>query len=30
MEKIKDYPRPQLLRDNWLNLNGKWKFIIMS
>lgn len=20
------YPRPQLVRDNWLSLNGKWKF----
>ena len=27
MRKIKDYPRPQFVRDNWLNLNGKWKFI---
>ena len=26
MKKIKDYPRPQLVRDNWINLNGKWKF----
>lgn len=22
----KDYPRPQLVRDNWVNLNGKWDF----
>jgi beta-galactosidase/beta-glucuronidase len=21
-----EYPRPQLCRDNWLNLNGKWRF----
>ncbi|TFW16970.1 glycoside hydrolase family 2 [Massilia arenosa] len=21
-----EYPRPQLVRKNWLNLNGKWKF----
>ncbi|MGZ3182012.1 MAG: glycoside hydrolase family 2 protein [Telluria sp.] len=21
-----EYPRPQLVRDNWLNLNGKWRF----
>ena len=28
MKKIKDYPRPQLVRNEWLNLNGKWKFII--
>ena len=27
MKKIKDYPRPQLVRDNWLNLNGKWNFV---
>ena len=23
---IKDYPRPQLVRKNWTDLNGKWKF----
>lgn len=23
---IKDYPRPQLVRKDWKNLNGKWKF----
>ena len=23
----KDYPRPQFVRDNWMNLNGKWNFI---
>lgn len=22
----KDYPRPQLVRDNWTNLNGSWDF----
>ena len=22
----KDYPRPQLVRKEWLNLNGKWEF----
>lgn len=22
----KDYPRPQLVRDNWINLNGTWDF----
>ena len=27
MEKIKDYPRPQLVRNEWQNLNGKWNFI---
>lgn len=21
-----EYPRPQLVRDNWMNLNGKWQF----
>jgi beta-galactosidase/beta-glucuronidase len=21
-----EYPRPQLVRDKWLNLNGKWRF----
>ncbi len=26
MRKIKDYPRPQLVRKSWLNLNGKWNF----
>lgn len=25
--RIKDYPRPQLVRNNWLNLNGKWDFL---
>lgn len=23
---IKDYPRPQFVRDNWTNLNGEWSF----
>ncbi|WP_408071708.1 glycoside hydrolase family 2 protein [Butyrivibrio sp. JL13D10] len=23
---IKDYPRPQLVRSNWINLNGQWDF----
>ena len=27
MKKIKNYPRPQLVRNNWLNLNGKWNFV---
>lgn len=22
-----DYPRPQLQRDNWMNLNGKWDYV---
>ncbi len=21
-----EYPRPQMVRDNWLNLNGLWEF----
>lgn len=25
-----EYPRPQLQRDNWTNLNGKWDFAITS
>lgn len=24
---IKDYPRPQFVRENWKNLNGKWYFL---
>ncbi len=24
----KEYPRPQLVRDNWMNLNGEWQFEI--
>ena len=23
-----EYPRPQLVRDNWMNLNGQWQFEI--
>ena len=23
---LPEYPRPQLVRDNWLNLNGKWNY----
>lgn len=23
---VKDYPRPQFVRDNWENLNGEWDF----
>ncbi len=23
---LPDYPRPQLKREKWLNLNGIWKF----
>ena len=22
----KDYPRPQFVRNNWMNLNGTWDF----
>lgn len=24
-----EYPRPQLVRDNWVNLNGKWDLMIV-
>lgn len=27
MKKIENYPRPQLVRNDWLNLNGKWNFV---
>lgn len=27
MKTIKNYPRPQFVRDSWLSLNGKWKFV---
>lgn len=27
MKQIKNYPRPQFVRENWLNLNGEWDFI---
>ena len=27
MKQIKNYPRPQFVRDNWINLNGQWNFI---
>ena len=23
----KDYPRPQFVRNNWMNLNGTWDFV---
>jgi len=23
---IPEYPRPQLVRKDWVNLNGEWKF----
>ena len=25
---LPEYPRPQMVRDNWLNLNGKWSYAI--
>ena len=25
-----EYPRPRLVRENWLNLNGYWDFAITS
>ena len=25
-----EYPRPQLVRDNWLNLNGLWDYALLS
>lgn len=25
---LNDYPRPQQMRDNWQNLNGRWKYAI--
>ena len=25
---LNDYPRPQLVRDNWQNLNGSWFYVI--
>ena len=27
---LSEYPRPQLVRDSYLNLNGKWDFIITT
>ncbi len=27
MKYIKDYPRPQFIREDWENLNGKWNFV---
>lgn len=27
---LPEYPRPQLVRDNWLNLNGLWEFNVLS
>lgn len=25
---LPEYPRPQLVRENWLNLNGRWKYAV--
>lgn len=27
---LKEYPRPQMVRDNWLNLNGLWEYAITT
>lgn len=27
MKRIDNYPRPQFVRNNWLNLNGEWNFL---
>lgn len=27
---LPEYPRPQLVRDEWLNLNGRWEFQALS
>lgn len=27
MIKINGYPRPQFIRNNWINLNGEWNFL---
>ena len=26
----KEYPRPQLVRNKWMNLNGLWQYAIVS
>ena len=26
MKHIENYPRPQLVRDSWIELNGEWDF----
>ena len=26
----RDYPRPQLVRESWLNLNGLWEYSIVD
>jgi len=27
---LKEYPRPQLVRANWINLNGLWEYAITA
>jgi beta-galactosidase/beta-glucuronidase len=27
---LDDYPRPQMVRERWLNLNGRWRFAIRA
>ena len=27
---LSEYPRPQLVRDSYLNLNGKWDFVMTT
>lgn len=26
---LPEYPRPQMVRDNWMNLNGRWQYSIL-
>lgn len=27
---LQEYPRPQMIRDNWVNLNGSWNYAILE